>query len=81
MKTTIEITGALLEEAKQVAIEEGTTLRALVEDGLRKVLEERKRKEPFKLTQVTCKGEGLQPELQGASWDQWLAAIYEGRGG
>ncbi|MCC6133226.1 MAG: DUF2191 domain-containing protein [Acidobacteria bacterium] len=81
MKTTIEITDSILEEAKETALKEGTTLRALVEDGLRRVLDEKRKKEPFKLRQVTVKGEGLNPGFQGAGWDRWLAAIYEGRGG
>lgn len=60
MKTTIEIADALLEEARQVAAKEKTTVRALVEDGLRKTLAERSRKRrPFKLKLVTVKGSGL----------------------
>jgi Arc/MetJ family transcription regulator len=39
MKTTIEVSDALLEAAKRHARERGTTLRALVEEGLRGVLE------------------------------------------
>ena len=62
MKTTIEIADALLKEAQKVAARENTTLRALVEDGLRKALDERRRKaQPFKLKLVTVRGEGLAP--------------------
>ncbi len=38
MKTTIEIADSLLEEARAKATREGTTLRAVVEEGLRAVL-------------------------------------------
>lgn len=38
MKTTLELPDGLLIEAKKLAVEERTTLRALVEQGLRHVL-------------------------------------------
>jgi hypothetical protein len=80
MKTTIEISDPLLEAARQVAVQEKTTVRALVEEGLRKVIEERRQGSAFKLRKVTFKGQGLQPGLAGASWEQIRELIYEGRG-
>ncbi len=35
MKTTVEIDDALLKAAKRAAVDEGTTLRTLIEEGLR----------------------------------------------
>ena len=80
MKTTIEISDPLLEAARQVAIQEKTTVRALVEEGLRKVIEARAQGEGFKLRQVTFKGEGLQSQAAGASWERIREMIYEGHG-
>lgn len=69
IKTTIELGDSLLAEAKRAAAEENTTLRALVEAGLREVLaKRRKRAAPFRLRRVTVKGKGLQPQLEGAPW-------------
>ncbi len=42
VKTTIEISDPLLVEAKTVAAREGTTVRALVEEGLRHVVRARR---------------------------------------
>ncbi len=44
MKTTVEIPDSLLEQVRRQAASEGSTVRALVEEGLRRVLEERQRK-------------------------------------
>ena len=41
MKHVIEITDDLLKRAKRIAQRDGTTLRELVEDGLRRTLKER----------------------------------------
>ena len=49
MKTTIEISDAIFDAAKRHAIERGTTLRALVEEGLRTVLDSRPDGDDFKL--------------------------------
>lgn len=38
MKTTIELSDALFHSAKELAIKSHTTMRALVEEGLRRVL-------------------------------------------
>ncbi len=83
MKTTIQIADSLFEDARRVAQEERTTLRALVEEGLRGVILERRRrrKQGFRLRKATFKGRGLQPRLAGAAWDQILGLSYEERGG
>jgi hypothetical protein len=80
MKTTIEISDPLLERARQVAGREKTTVRALVEEGLRKVIEARQQAPGFKLRRITFKGSGLQPQAAGASWEQIREMIYEGHG-
>lgn len=43
MRTTVEISDSLLAEVRRLAAERDTTLRALVEDGLRRVLRESQR--------------------------------------
>ena len=80
MKTTIEISEALLQKAKRLAMRESTTLRELVEAGLRRVLEERQRKPSFTLRDVRVSGNGLQEGFQDASWSEIRGAAYEGRG-
>jgi hypothetical protein len=81
MKTTVEVPNSLLEEAKRLAAREGTTVRALIEEGLRRILAERKRAAKFRLRKATFKGTGIQTAFAGASWDQIRDAAYEGRGG
>jgi hypothetical protein len=81
MKTTVEIPDVLLDEARRLAAREGTTLRALVQEGLRRIIAERKRTGPFRLRKATFKGDGLQPGVAGTSWDRLREMAYEGRGG
>ena len=81
MKTTVEISGRLFQEARRLAAREGTTLRALIEEGLRHIVAERKRRGPFRLRKATFKGDGLQSAVSGRSWDRIREMGYEGRGG
>lgn len=80
MKTTLDISDPLLREVRKIAERERTTLRALVEQGLRQVVAERKRVPAFRLRKVTFDGQGLNPEFEG-NWERIRDAIYEGRGG
>ena len=79
MKTTIEISDPLLDKARRLAARDGTTLRALVERGLRHVLTEKKSK-PFKLRKASFKGTGLHPDLKDATWQEILELSYGDRG-
>jgi hypothetical protein len=81
MKTTIQIPDNLPEEALKLAAKEKTRLKALVEEGLRLILDKRNRRSAFQLRKASFKGKGLQPHLAGASWEQIREKIYEGRGG
>jgi Bacterial antitoxin of type II TA system, VapB len=80
MKTTIEVSDAVLTAAKSMAAREGTTVRALVEEGLRKVLEERRAKATFRLRKTTFRGRGLRPEVREGGWEAIRELAYEGRG-
>jgi hypothetical protein len=80
MKTTRDIADAVLNDARRIAAAEGTTLRALIEDGLRHVLAERERRPAFRLRRATFGGTGLQPHVAEGSWQQIRELAYEGRG-
>jgi hypothetical protein len=80
MKTTVEISDALLREARRIAAREGVTLRALIERGLYRVVAEKKPRPPFKLRRASFKGKGIQKEVEGASWPKLRDLIYEDHG-
>lgn len=81
MKTTVEISDALLAEAKAVAARERTSLRALVERGLREVVRGHGTRQPFRLRDGSVDGSGLRPEFREGGWERIRTAIYEDRGG
>ncbi len=76
MKTTLEITDSLFNRAKAYARSQHTTLRALTEEGLAKVLDEREAPKPVKLKPVTFKGKGLSPQFENADWSRLRDAAY-----
>jgi Arc/MetJ family transcription regulator len=81
MKTTIDLPDALLEQAKRVAAARSTTIKSLVEAGLRRELGEQAKRARFELRDASFRGKGLHPEIEGASWEQLRALAYDQRGG
>ena len=78
MKTTLDIADPLLDQARKIAARDGETLRALVEQGLRKVIAERKAKaKPYELPDMSFGGDGFQPEFEGTSWEKIRDLAYE----
>ncbi len=80
MKTTVEISDALFAKVRERATAEGTTMRALIEEGLRRLLDDREKRTQFRLRKVSFAGEGLQPDLGTCSWSEIRGRVYEGRG-
>jgi hypothetical protein len=83
MKTTIEINDALLQQARQVALERKLSLKAVIESALRQFLDQPQSPEQpaFRLRDFSFKGEGPQPGIDESDWATIRAMVYEGRGG
>ena len=81
MKTTIDISDSLLREAKKLSAKRQITLRSLVEQGLREIISRQKSDQKFKLRKASFRGNGLQNEFRGESWQKIRTAAYEGHGG
>jgi len=78
MKTTVEISDSLLAEAKALARSRGTTMRQVIEDGLRESLRQtRQRPVRFHLQDGSVDGRGL---CEPFSWPKIRQNIYQGRG-
>ena len=81
MKTTIDIADPLFEQAKREAARRGTTLRALVELGLRQVLHKPESRKPFRFKPVVFEGGGgMHPEVAAGGWPAIRDIAYEGHG-
>ena len=80
MKTTIELPDELLEQVRRVARREGATLRGLVEEGLQRSLEARRRTARRQLDFPSYGGSGLTTEFRGASWNRIRAEVYREHG-
>jgi hypothetical protein len=58
-----------------------STVKDLVHEGLRRVLDERSpRRRAFKLRSIEAGGGGFMPEFADGDWQRIRDAIYEGRG-
>lgn len=81
MKTTSEISDAAFRAAKKVAGQRRTTLCALIEAGLRRVLDDGDVAKPRRSFRFQRFGRaGSTEEAAGGSWDAIRRVAYEGRG-
>jgi hypothetical protein len=81
MKTTIDLADDLARRARALARREHRTLRSIVEEGLRAVLDRSgKPREPYKLRDgAHYGGNGLTPEAKAAGWAKILEWSYGDR--
>lgn len=79
VKTTVEISDALLARAKRHARHVRRPLRALIEEGLRHVLEAEPPREKYQLPDLSV-GDARGPNpLESMSWQDLRDQIYGGR--
>ena len=79
MKTTVELPEELFREVQRIARDEGVSMKSLMEEGLRAVLERHRSTSRFRLADASVAGHGLHAEFQDASWDEMRAAAYGDR--
>jgi hypothetical protein len=82
MRTSVDIPDPLLNKARSVARKRKTTLRSILLEGLREVLEKERQKRPtYELPDESFGEGGLVEGLAPTDWEQIRATAYEGRGG
>jgi hypothetical protein len=79
MKTTIEIADALLARAKRHARKTGKPLRALVEEGIRRVLEDPPVRTAYQLPDRSVGSPRGRNPLEAMTWQDLRDEIYGGR--
>ena len=76
MKTTVDIADDLLKRSQQLAKREGSTLRAVLEEGLRLVLKDRRIPGSRAFRFPTFSKGGLNAEFCEADWEKIRFTIY-----
>ena len=80
MKTTLDIHDELLARAKQHAKETGRPLRAVVEDGIRQVIDAAPTHARYELPDLRVGDPDGTDPLAGYSWSEMRELIYGGTG-
>lgn len=76
MKTTVEISDAVLTAARELAKREQTTVKALIERGLRSELAKAESESDFRLRRKSFGGKGLRRDNPLARWDSLRELAY-----
>jgi hypothetical protein len=80
MKTTVEISDALLARAKRLAQKTNQPVRALIEEGLRRVLDDAAAvRAAYELPDRSVGTPGDHNPLEGLAWSDLRNEIYGGR--
>ena len=80
MKTTLDIKDDLMRRAKRLALRKGQPLRALVEEGLQRVLAADQQRSTYQLPDRAVGDSRMPNPLEALSWPELRAEIYgEGR--
>ena len=80
MKTTVELPDGLVRDAKRLALRERTTVRALIERGLRSVVAGRAPAARFTLRPGGFRGDGLVAGRSLRDWETIRDLSYSERG-
>jgi Bacterial antitoxin of type II TA system, VapB len=79
MKTTVELPDELMREAQELARAEGTTMKSVLEEGLRAVIARHRRTQAFTLPDASVGGRGLRPDVAEAGWAKIRELSYGDR--
>ena len=80
VKTTIEIDDELFRRAKIRAAEQGSSLRSVFEDALRRALDEHERRaNPYTMPDRRVHGRGLRPEVRDRTLTELIHSSYAER--
>jgi predicted transcriptional regulator len=79
MKTTVELPDELIREAQDIARAEGTTMKSVLEEGLRAVIARHRRARGFILRDASVDGRGLRPDVAEAGWAKIRELSYGDR--
>jgi hypothetical protein len=79
MKTTVDLDDALFARAKRHAKESGRTLRELLQDGLRRVLDDGVKGRRYRLPDRSVGDPRSKNPLETLSWQDLRDEIYGGR--
>lgn len=80
MKTTVEISDELMREVKLLAAQRGMPVRSLLEEALRKLLDEHRQRPVGAIRDASVDGGWMNPEYAQGGWEAIRNAVYEGRG-
>jgi hypothetical protein len=82
MKTTVDLSDALMAELKERAREQETTMKELMETAIRRYLEgTHSTGRGYHFENHSFRGNGVCEGVEEGSWEQIRGMIYEGRGG